>query len=397
MSLQLISRNDDLKLLQDEGYEVSVLSGHLLVAHVPYVNSKKQVAYGTLVSPLDLAGDKTIKPSNHVVYWVGEYPCDSKGSQMVKLVNDPNFRLKISEGLETTCQFSHKPDGGYANYHEKMSRYIKILEAEAHVIDPTATAQTHPVIRTIDGDSVFCYVDNASSHAGTTAINEKLRARIAIVGLGGTGAYILDFVAKTLVNEIHLFDGDRFLQHNAFRSPGAPSCEDLGKQLTKVEWFAENYSRMRKKIIPHFQFIDDTNVSELETMDFVFLCLDNPEAKKIIVEYLVEKNISFIDVGMGLVQNEAIGGAVRVTACTPSFHEHVARRINFINGEDEVYSRNIQIVEMNALNAALAVIKWKKLCGFYADLEHEHHTVYSIPTNELINDDLPIETKTDHA
>ena len=171
----------------------------------------------------------------------------------------------------------------------------------------------------------------------------------------------------------------------------------LRKAATKVEWFAENYSRMRKKIIPHFQFIDDTNVSELETMDFVFLCLDNPEAKKIIVEYLVEKNISFIDVGMGLVQNEAIGGAVRVTACTPSFHEHVARRINFINGEDEVYSRNIQIVEMNALNAALAVIKWKKLCGFYADLEHEHHTVYSIPTNELINDDLPIETKTDHA
>jgi antirestriction protein ArdC len=27
---------------------------------------------------------------------------------------------------------------------------------------------------------------------------------------------------------------------------------------------------------------------------------------------------------------------------------------------------NIQIAELNALNAALAVIKWKKLCGFYA-------------------------------
>lgn len=100
---------------------------------------------------------------------------------------------------------------------------------------------------------------------------------------------------------------------------------------------------------------------------------------------------------MGLVENEAISGAVRVTACTPSFHEHVARRINFINGEDDVYSRNIQIVELNALNAALAVIKWKKLCGFYVDLEHEHHMVYSIPINELINDDLPNETEADHA
>ncbi|WP_318271316.1 ThiF family adenylyltransferase [Sphingobacterium cellulitidis] len=43
------------------------------------------------------------------------------------------------------------------------------------------------------------------------------RQKIAIIGLGGTGAYILDMVAKTPVKEIHLFDGDSFDQHNAFR------------------------------------------------------------------------------------------------------------------------------------------------------------------------------------
>ena len=41
-----------------------------------------------------------------------------------------------------------------------------------------------------------------------------------------------------------------------------------------------------------------------------------------------------------------------------------------------MYSHNIQIAELNALNAALAVIKWKKLAGFYVDLEGEHFTVY---------------------
>ena len=69
-------------------------------------------------------------------------------------------------------------------------------------------------------DSVFLYEDTASSHAlDIVAINAKLKPlRIVIVGLGGTGSYVLDFVAKTPVKEIHLFDGDTFLQHNAFRS-----------------------------------------------------------------------------------------------------------------------------------------------------------------------------------
>jgi hypothetical protein len=36
--------------------------------------------------------------------------------------------------------------------------------------------------------------------------------------------------------------------------------------------------------------------------------------------------------------------------------------------EDD-HGTNIQIAELNALNAVFAVIKWKKECGFYADLE----------------------------
>ena len=54
------------------------------------------------------------------------------------------------------------------------------------------------------------------------------------MGLGGTGSYVLDLVAKTPVWEIHLFDGDAFLQHNAFRSPGAPSLDELEAQPPKA-------------------------------------------------------------------------------------------------------------------------------------------------------------------
>ena len=61
------------------------------------------------------------------------------------------------------------------------------------------------------------------------------------------------------------------------------------------------------------------------------------------------------------------------------------KEIPYGNNENNDYSRNIQIAELNALNAALAVIKWKKTLGFYLDLEQEAQSVYQIDGNHLVN------------
>jgi len=49
--------------------------------------------------------------------------------------------------------------------------------------------------------------------------------------------------------------------------------------------------------------------------------------------------------------------------------------------------KNIQIADLNMLNAAFAVIKWKKLLGFYKDLENEHFSTYTVDGNLLVNED----------
>ena len=57
----------------------------------------------------------------------------------------------------------------------------------------------------------------------------------------------------------------------------------------------------------------------------------------------------------------------------------VEQPIPFSDGaERNEYDKNIQIADLNALNAALAVIKWKKLLGFYIDQEHELYSTYTI-------------------
>jgi hypothetical protein len=93
-------------------------------------------------------------------------------------------------------------------------------------IDPSATPLTGRINDYNEEPSVLAYRDTASTRAEIVPITAKLENhRIAIVGLGGTGSYVLDFVAKTPVKEIRLYDGDRFSQHNAFRAPGATHFE----------------------------------------------------------------------------------------------------------------------------------------------------------------------------
>lgn len=395
MSQKLVDRNPDLKRLRDKGYDVDidVVTGYLTVGSVPYVTASKQIKRGTLVSTLELQQERTVKPGDHTVYFIGEVPCDQHGAEL-PIVNDKNVKVALRPDVVATCQFSSKPwPNGYTDYYEKLTTYIKLLLHEAQAIDPSVKAKVFRPVRADENDEApFHYLDTSSSRAGIGGLNQKLAVeKIAIVGLGGTGAYVLDFVAKTHAKEIHLFDDDEFKQHNAFRCPGAVGFDELTDELTKVGYYHGIYSKLRRGIVPHPYRIGADNVVELAGMGFVFLCLDTGELKDTIMRSLEDARVPFVDVGMGVeLAGDALTGILRVTTSTPGKREHIREneRVSFAPATgDNLYSRNIQVVELNAINAALAVIRWKKYCGFYLDLKHEHHTTFSISTNRLANED----------
>lgn len=198
----------------------------------------------------------------------------------------------------------------------------------------------------------------------------------------------MDLVAKTPVLEIHLYDGDDFLLHNAFRSPGAVSKTELDERKKKTDFYASIYSNMHRYVYSHTCYINGLNIDELNRMSFVFLCIDQDSVKKEIIEYLLTQNIPFIDVGLGVnVVDDSLIGSIRVTTGIQSKNDHLFQRISCGDDLENEYSSNIQIAELNSLNAVLAVIKWKKLCGFYQDLKHEHNSTYSINVSQLINDE----------
>ena len=391
MSQQLINRSSDLKRLRDEGYDVGIKSNYLLVKNVPYVNAQREVKFGTLVSELTLAGDVTTKPKTHVVFFAGDHPCNKDGSKMVKIAHTSNKKM-LDADLVVHHSFSSKPKGNYDDFYHKMTTYVAIISSPAMSIEPSVTAKTFPVIVSEESESVFNYLDTASSRAEINVVTRKLElSKVGIVGLGGTGSYVLDLVAKTPIKEIHLFDGDKFLQHNAFRAPGAPSVDELREERKKVDYFRGQYSKMRRNIIAHGDYLDDSNLDQLQGMSFMFLCLDGGVAKKAIVEKLEAFGVPFVDVGMGVeLVDDALLGVLRFTTSTPNKRQHIREknRIPFSGDDlDNEYSKNIQIADLNMLNASLAVIKWKKIFGFYKDFENEHFSTYTIDGNLLVNED----------
>ncbi len=96
----------------------------------------------------------------------------------------------------------------------------------------------------------------------------------------------------------------------------------------------------------------------------------------------MQLNIPFIDVGIvGLARDRGpISGILRTTyfsredAAQVRDEQHAP--INDL--PDDIYRTNIQISELNALNACLAVIRFKQLRGFYAEGEVGYHLLFSV-------------------
>ena len=191
MLSELINHSPDLRRLINDGYEIEINSGYLLVKGVPYVNDKAEAVRGVLVSTLTLAGEKTVKPDNHVIYFQGDHPCNKHGD-LIKPIQHQSYPTakRLTTEILVDHSFSNKPSGGfYNNYYEKISRYVEIISAPAVSLDDSMTAKTFKVIETHEEESPFCYEDTNSSRSEVTYIADRLKEqKIGIIGLGGTGS-----------------------------------------------------------------------------------------------------------------------------------------------------------------------------------------------------------------
>jgi len=366
MSQKLLNRNEVLKKFVNDGLHISISPPYLVINDVPYVKKDCNIGYGKIVSQMVLSGDTVNKPTTHVVYFSGEFPCDQFGKEIERLRHQ-TLNQDIAN-IKVFYSFSNKNERWNHNEYEKIMNYIHIITAPVYELNSTVTPYNYhlPETTELDPSYPFRYIDTNSSRNGTEGMNNLFsNQKIGIIGIGGTGSYILDLVSKTQVMNIHLYDGDKFNTHNAFRAPGAASVEELNCNMFKTDYFKNIYQNMHNGIISHHYMLDQNNLNELSELDFVFIAIDANQTKKSILEYLIHNKIPFIDSGISVkYDNQNFTSTIRVNLVDHTNSETWDSLIP-LSGKDDIYQTNIQLAEINNLAAVHSVIMWKKYIHFY--------------------------------
>ncbi len=386
-----------IKQLKSEGYNVATADDSVFIAwDIPYLNKDGCTRRGILAFPIEKNNGNWIPAVDHTAYFKGEIPCNLKKEQLPWIVGiNENWNIAGGVGIakiRMSCKKTHSDStiSTYKDIADKLKNYIRIIETYAKRNNPSISAQTFGDPPDLIPVGPFLYPDSASSRNGIGNMNEPfLNKKIGIIGLGGTGAYILDLIAKTHVEEIHLYDFDIFDAHNAFRAPGAASIGEIEQGDSKVNRYFSIYSKFRKGIIPHLINISNDEQDDIKFLDFVFVSVDHDIARNEIIKLLENNNTPYIDVGMfaHLSGNSKIilSSRTRTSFWYPSIPKKIYYNKKINRDKDDDYSSNIQIAELNALNAAFAVIKWKKFMNYYHDFEKETMSIYDSNKNSLVN------------
>ncbi len=378
---ELVSRNEDLKRLVETGYAIKFDSGHLVVRDVPYLDKEKSLRTGAFVTKLEFVDKVQVKQQDHQVFFCGAHPHSVDGSPIPNLGGGPAQLTLEDSSLVVERSFSNKPVGGngFPDFFEKIESYTRVISAPAMEVHRDATPYTFRVDKEAVSGSVFKFHDTLTSRAEIGDLAKKLSDDVvAIIGLGGTGAYLLDFMVKVPVKEIRAFDNDPFHVHNAYRSPGRLLDDgELGK--AKADVYAQRYANFREALRVEAKFIDASCNAELEGVTFAFVCVDKGSARSAIFDLLLAKKIPFIDVGMGLDRKRAsLSGMVRVTYYSAERGAEVRAKnlAEMADAPGDEYRTSVQISELNALNAALAVLRYKQIRGFYFDEGNLVHVLF---------------------
>lgn len=374
--------------LVDEGYNVSIEDQYIIVENVPYVSAASVISRAAIISPYQMK-DGVESFDRHPVWFTGSVPCTVDGESLARvLVVDTNHATIA--GRQVLCRLSYlseRPDM-LANIYNKLTHYIRKLQSYVNVIDKTASAASEGSISIRQNRSVFYYPNTAIARAGLDAYEDKLKlSKVTIIGLGGTGSYILDALAKTPVKEIHLYDDDIIEPAAVYRMPGALTIEEAYQEKRKTDYYSDVYSQMRIGIESHPVRVDKDNLIELNDSKFVFIAIDNGPSRGLIANHLAEIGIPFIDVGMGVdkvSEDVKLLARLRVTAIDSKTKSLVNMLPISDDQEDEVYN-NIQVSELNALNAMLAIITYKQKIGFYSEENTVNVIRYVLSWQKLIH------------
>ena len=399
-SIPSMSPRDRFSALGEEvGFEIRIEPDVVRAVQVPCLLANGVLGTCTIEKSYDPA---SMKPTNrigdaaHAVRITTDIEGDGRvyhadGNPMEHFLNGDGktwSNISIKKGTQTNPEEDKSA-------RDLIHRYAKqIVGAVAAV----GYSETDFLVRS----GPFKIPNTFEARAAIGPVQNRIRdQRIGIIGLGGTGAYVLDLVAKTPVMEIHLLDPDEVDWHTFMRAPGAPTSEEIASRreegVKKVDYYHTKYAPLREGIHPHAVQVDSPsmfgNFLSDHPIDFAFVCIDqrtegDSPRQDVVYHALSESAIPFIDSGVSMtVENHAVRGAVTTSAYNAgSWRWKTAIPNAKVEGNIPGY-RNVQLPEVNALAASLAVMEWRRRTQQYVSESSSFLHKFRIESPRIIGAD----------
>ena len=371
MSATPTSHDGGLDRVIQAGLDYTIEGDTLTVGPVSYRLRSGGVAHGELICHLEREGEKLSAPSDHTVGWVADEKPHAADGQVLESLIHQDWSQGWPNGMTSRCGMSRRPHGrGYRDYGEKMLAYARLIARETGQ-NWRRDAVGSGLVK--DGNNMVDQETGLTRSAVGDMDQLVQREKLAVIGAGGTGGFIVDMISKCNVASIDIYDDDVVSQHTQLRWPGVVNRLVVEEHRNKAEYLAQMYSsRTNRNIRGHALRVDRGDLSFFRDKTMVFVAIDRGEDRRTILTGLTDMGVNFIDCGIDLHRApDGLTASARIvrTAAGDNREQRMAivERTPDRDMGEGLYEAAIQTAEVNALNATLAVIAWKQGIGFYKD------------------------------
>ena len=366
---------------RQEGFQVTEGSDRVILEGVPCLLESQEVGLCAIeksFNPTDGTPTNTVGGDFHaarIVFPPGAAPAvyQADGNPLGNRIGAaPDGVSWIDISIKSGTEKNPQNDPTVWHLLHRYAKWI-IGAAKAHELRGDHSPETREVFR---------IPNTFEGRAGVGPMQQRIRDQsVAIIGLGGTGSYVLDLLAKTPVAAIHLCDDDEMDWHNFMRAPGAPTRGEIDSQRNgppkKVDYYHRKYAPFRHGIQAHAIRVGDAAEFSAflaeHPIDFAFVSIDQrgegdaPRQDEVYAT-LSEAGVPYIDSGISLkLEDDRIRGAVTTSSYASGSSDWESAIPNARVTGDRPGYRNIQLPEANALAAALAVMEWRRLTDQYVN------------------------------
>jgi len=208
--------------------------------------------------------------------------------------------------------------------------------------------------------------------------------RVAIIGLGGVGAWIADIVVKADPREVHGWDHDCIEPKNILRMPGGID-PNVWIGRPKASWFQKTYSLIHTNVHGHNAKVQSENLQEvIEGITFAFVAVDEADDRMMVCDALANAGIPFVVAGLSPVRKDKrVKVSIRIVTAhigVPSWREAIPQVGQA--GQDDYGS--LDLPDVYSVTASWAIQSWRKMRGQFWQEQREECLDYSASDQSLI-------------